>query len=679
MKSVIAIVLLLSTSTTQAITPRQTDLINRAGNTSVEIERYQHLVALSELSDLDPQLRSDLDLLLPAVDLWANERKHWNSKVSRRAAENGFLCGYIRGEWPPVVSEASPLYPIWAMYRGRALIQRPIQSGGIQNNPERRAKYFGEGRRLLGVAKKAYPENRLVRMYLDETFPWPSLNPPDPDAPEWANLQRETLEKLTHIITWWIETRQAPDGQLGGGWGDDVEIWRTWTPVLIGFEDPAIIQGQTNVAEGLYALDRMKGGYTSYMSDVEHTGEDYGDTCTSMMHLRPDDPIWQERALRIFALFRDLWTGRNERGHLQFKSTYFTSEKVDPSSKRACDTVYHPRAVQPALLYWQRTGDPEMTALFSSWMKTWVTAAASTDRGKPSGIIPSAIHWPDGAVGGEGENWWDPRNHGESTLYLWPSAMSMMTNTLLLTSHMTNDPSFLEPIRSMARARAKYLANPVENPEPGTEAWCASRMRISGTLAKYRLLTGDTAFDELLLKDANGYVRYRMTGDRKHLIDGLDRSAAAFRINRASYMEEVRWTDRQMAFNSHYANRYADPKLPTPSLSTLYGSVTGDFGGALYFPMNTVRWKTTSRDIAVLVTGSGNQAFGAELYHFGHDTRKMGAEFYLLDQGDYEFVLTNTVEESTSKKDISVTGPRTQISFNILPKNLYTIQLRKKG
>ena len=85
--------------------------------------------------------------------------------------------------------------------------------------------------------------------------------------------------------------------------------------------------------------------------------------------------------------------------------------------------------------------------------------------------------------------------------------MSLMTNTLLLTSHMTGDLSYLEPVRTMAAARERFLANPVEDPEPGTEAWCASRMSVASTLAKYRLLTGDAAFDNLLLKDANGYVR----------------------------------------------------------------------------------------------------------------------------------------------------------------------------
>ena len=85
-----------------------------------------------------------------------------------------------------------------------------------------------------------------------------------------------------------------------------------------------------------------------------------------------------------------LWTARNERGQLQFKSTYFSVDRVDAGAQRACDTVYHPRAVQPALLYWQRTGDERLGKLFAAWMDTWVDAAARAERGKPAGILPSA-------------------------------------------------------------------------------------------------------------------------------------------------------------------------------------------------------------------------------------------------------------------------------------------------
>lgn len=37
-------------------------------------------------------------------------------------------------------------------------------------------------------------------MYLGEPIPWPAAFPADPQAPEWANLQREGLEELADLI-----------------------------------------------------------------------------------------------------------------------------------------------------------------------------------------------------------------------------------------------------------------------------------------------------------------------------------------------------------------------------------------------------------------------------------------------------------------------------------------------
>jgi len=404
------------------------------------------------------------------------------------------------------------------MYRARFLIAMPIQDGGLLKDPNLRSQYYGEGRRLLRIAYEAFPANQVIGMYLDDPISWPSRHTPDPQAPEWANLQREGLEKLTEVIHWWIDERQMPDGQFGGGWGDDVEMWRWWTPVLIGFEDPKVQAAQAQISNGLYDLPRLVGGYTSNMYDVEHTGEETADTCTPMMHIDPESPVWKQRALRLAELMQTLWTGRNARGLLQFKSTYFTSERVDASAQRACDTVYHPCAVQPALLLWQRTGDETLGRLFTAWMDTWVDAAARTQRGKPAGILPSAIHWPDGRVGGVGENWWSPENHNEPQLYAWPSAMSMMTSTLLLAYRMTGNDTHLAPMEAMAEIRWQYLRGHLAGgDEPGSAAWCAKRMRgaVSNALGKYRLLTGDRRYDVLLRTDASGYVKFRLTGSGK--------------------------------------------------------------------------------------------------------------------------------------------------------------------
>ncbi|MGE0377490.1 MAG: hypothetical protein AB7I48_29190 [Planctomycetaceae bacterium] len=651
------------------------DVIRRAGNAEDERERYRLLSELFERPDISPMLKADLERLLPIIDQWANG-KDQPVPASDRAAENGYLCGFFHrqtepgGDFPPRVAEDSPLYPIWCFYRGRMLAWKPVQTGHLLRSDETRLPYHDEAHRLLVTAGEAFPENRILAMYNGRAIPWEIEFAPDPQAPQWANAQREAVEKLADLIHWWIDERQLEDGQFGGGWGDDVEMWRFWTPLLIGFDDPQIAAAQERISNGLFALPRMQSGYTSLMDDVEHTAEDSADSILPMMHLRPDDPQWQARALRIADLMRDQWTGRNERGLLQFQSTFFNVNEVDLTPQRACDTVYHPRVMQPAMLYWQRTGDAGIGRLMSDWMTTWVDAAARYERGKPAGIIPTAIHWPDGRVGGLGDDWWHPENYG-TDLYTWPSAMSLMTSSLLLTYHMTGDAKFLKPIHSMAQLRAEYLAHPPEQPPaPGTKVWCASQMGrfLSDTLAKYRQLTGDTQYDHLLQADASGYVRYQLTGDLDDVVADFENDAAAFRSNKPGYTSEMRYTDRVLTYNDRWFNYWTDKPLPSPRLQSVYSALTGDPGSPLLFPMNAVRWHTPPREFAALVTDSGPARLAARVYHLGPEPRSLVAELFLLKPGAYVWTLQQVgATDPPDEHRLTVSGPRAEIPLTIPP------------
>jgi hypothetical protein len=348
--------------------------------------------------------------------------------------------------------------------------------------------------------------------------------------------------------------------------------------------------------------------------------------------------------------------GRNERGFLQFKSTYFTSEKVDLAPAHACDTVYHPRALQPALLYWQRTRDPRIGKLVTEWMRTWVDAAAREERGKPAGILPTAIHWPDGRVGGVGEKWWLPENY-ESPLYDFPSAMTLMLNTLVLTAHMTGDKSFLAPLRSMAEARRDWLQAGRPDASAGSRLWCGAQLNeLGGAIAKYRFVTGDDSFDAFLRTEREvPYVQYRLAAGAEGLeplATALGAVASVVRVNFPGYTQEVRFTDRVMRFPVLYQPGWMlEQGVSSPiieggvmamgmnRLMLLYQTATGDPGDPLYFPLNAVRWRTPPRDVAALVTDAAPDRFAAKLYHFGATERAFDAELLLLVPGDYEVEL----------------------------------------
>ena len=689
-----AVVVSFVVGLTVALCPAQTQarddsirvFIQQAGNADSDEQRLDYLKKLQKQRGLNESLKEDLARLITQIDRWVHEERlsYFGREVGQKK------------DFDFQIPESSPLYPLTWLYRGRMVIWYTMESGGVWSIAERRREFFDIARGFFEKAARAFPENKVVRMYLGHpTGPYKHQEVVSA-APQWAVYQREGLERLADIIEWWIDNRMQENGEYGGGWGDDCEMWRWWVPVLIGFDSPKITRAQARFSEALMAQPHMKLGYTTRMTDVEHTAEDSADVITPMMHLDPDNDLWRKRALRLAELMEVLWTGRNERGFLQFKSTYFTANKVDTNPKRACDTVYHPRAVQPTLLYWQRTGDPKLTKLFSAWMDTWVDAAARAERGKPAGILPTAIHWPDGRVGGLGTDWWDPRNHGEYTLYLYPSAMSLMTHTLLLTHHITGKAEYLQPIRSMANARLKYLSRPpkkqdirlssVEAPAPGTEAWCASRLGdISSAIAKYRFLTGSNEFDELIAQERTPYMRFRLQGDLASLVSALRNNAEALRVNFEGYTSEVRYTDRVLRFPALFAGDgilgRPVPSIRTPNPSLLYSTVTGDPGSAAYFPLNAVRWLTPPRNIAALVTESGPSQFAAELFHFGRAKRSMSAEFYLIDPGKY--TLTIATRENGEQKllvteEFVVQGRKTRVFFELPPRKTCVLHVCRR-
>jgi hypothetical protein len=268
-------------------------------------------------------------------------------------------------------------------------------------------------------------------------------------------------------------------------------------------------------------------------------------------------------------------------------------------------------------------------------------------------------------------------------IFEWPSAAGSMCNVLLAVYHMSGDEKYLGPLFSMAEIRRRYLENPVSSPEPGSEAWCGMEMDfIYAALSKYRFLTGSDEYDDLLDTDAGHYVRYRLTGDRVGVEDYLDIQAVNFRRNFPGFTQEVRFTDRLLAYGRLFRKKwlFADgiSGYWEPDHKVLYSTLTGDPGSINNFPMNSVRWLTPPRDFAAFVTDSKTNRFAAELYHFGTGTRQMSAEFYLLEPGEYSVNLTKKVSgEKVSGIPVKIAGPRQVVPLSVPPRTLCTLTVEK--
>ncbi len=87
---------------------------------------------------------------------------------------------------------------------------RPDQNGVDR---DRSSERFDKAVEQFKIAAAAFPENRVVKMYLGEPLSAERRYANDCGAPEWAALQREGLERLADVVEWWIDHRLQPNGE----------------------------------------------------------------------------------------------------------------------------------------------------------------------------------------------------------------------------------------------------------------------------------------------------------------------------------------------------------------------------------------------------------------------------------------------------------------------------------
>lgn len=308
-------------------------------------------------------------------------------------------------EYDLKISGDSPLRPIAELYRGRMLAWYLIESGNLRSNRQLALRYKQEALRSFRIAEQTFPQNRIPGVYQGRPIPWPKTYPSTANAPAWALLQREHLDRLREIIDWWIDHRQQADGSFGGGWGDDCEMRRWWTPLLLCFDDPKIKAAWVRFSTASLSRPEMQDGFLAQVRDVEHSAEDSTDNLIPLLLLQDNDPRWQAQARNLTDLMQRVWTGRNDRGELQFRSFHFGATEISPATEHAYDVIGNVLALSPALLVWQQTRDPKLGVSLTAWLDTWVAATARAENGKPAGILPAAIRWPDGQAAGADNLW----------------------------------------------------------------------------------------------------------------------------------------------------------------------------------------------------------------------------------------------------------------------------------
>ena len=359
-----------------------------------------------------------------------------------------------------------PLYPKGKVYAARAL---------CMIDPHRWAFASHVGKQMFEDLASRGVRSRYIDWYLyeqwsDEREDWhfADYSHRREDAPAWAAEVFNAYNRELDLAEWWMNNRQQGDGSLGGGWGDDVEILRSFAAFAGASSDasPLVMEGIRALADGAWSSGSVdtEGGYFAEVGDTEHSGEWTADTLSAMVQTDYGNPVYIERALKTAKLMRDLWMDVNPQGWFLMRSNFLGASGVG-SGSRANDSRINYRPAAPALSVLRYNSLPEIERLFVRWADAWLAASLSTGRGKPRGVIPQEIGFANGEIGGVDSPSWFRASHQPGTVnYDWGGAGSYhdsIVDLLVVAFQSTSDREYLEPMKLEAEFVKRHLPDTV--------------------------------------------------------------------------------------------------------------------------------------------------------------------------------------------------------------------------
>lgn len=571
-----------------------------------------------------------------------------------------------------IADESHPLYYRAAYLLGKIHYWLYLEQGEKWNRLE--AEKFFE------IVASKFPKNEIVRMYLGDKIP--HAGPCDlaaEDAPQWAVKQREALCRMIELIHWWVDNRQVENGEMGGKFGDDVEMLRWWMPAILGADDAKSKLGFKRLAEGVWNSGVLKRAYSSIVEDVEHSAEPFTDTHSALFMMEYGNPKYVERALISMQNFRDVWTGINDYGHRHFKSSYLSADSVVQVPPLAVDVAMNARATLPGLWLAWYNQNPTLIQLFSEWGKAWVADARRTDKGKPAGILPAAVSFAKDEIGGYSQNWYHP-NLGWD-YYEWQQLGTIieMHNQLLGMHLFTGDAEFLYPVQQTFLLVEKELQmSSGASPKPGSDRWAAQVLlgkfgneisdshAFSDLLGKTKVVIGDDRYDEFLKENGNEYVRYLLSGEKSFLTAGCEKVIESLKYNFPLKTTEVKFTDRVYVRNSDH----------------LFSMMTGGVGRGGDFPSAAVTYQNTGSEVASLVSTADRRSLTVHLYNFGGE-KILGLRLWRLEEGRYRLqtgIDTNDddlIDRDKSEREFAVTERGQPMEVILASGQLTIVELRQ--
>jgi len=435
----------------------------------------------------------------------------------------------------------------------------------------------------------------------------------DHRAPEWANWIRLAHERSRNVVEWWIDNRQAENGELGGYYGDDTDFIQHWVDFALLADDDHKIRDSYRLLADYVWNTHMANGLTVKARDHLHTYEEGPNLQGKLGILYYGDPQYVERQMLCSSRYEPWLVAKNPQGQTLFRSWSFGDKIVRTQGAFGYD-ILSCLIFEPGFYLWWYNGHPGNEGLFKAWMDTWLSAA---DLREPGPLWTKPLKWetgrPDPPL---------PSLRGRETFYLCYALGQRF-----------KAPRYFEPFKPgrWALSPAAYVRfRKVLREFADAEAIASRDQEIRRTLGEAADAAHSTNAAQLralgepvpekALSPSVAVLDYHLKKDKRLIPSILKPFCERFSRWRPAYT----WLELS-------PDRIG---LATGHLSEL--CLGGQAGGRGYlYPMVAVTWEGAGTDVARLVIDDWSDRLRVALYSFAPGTKQVTMRVWRLRHGDY--------------------------------------------
>lgn len=498
---------------------------------------------------------------------------------------------------------------------GYLVEERPVSK---RQNSYRRV--FAEISDLLRVD----PGNELGRYYWQDISYYTQPNPPfvQPEPPQgvplWAFRQLEDLRQVHRFVAWWIDRRQAPYGDFGGGLSDDTDLLQQWPGLaLMGVAPDKINASLRALSDAVYKNGMIVDGLPAITTDELHVYEEGLNSDGERLYLNWGEPRAMERLMATARALRKIVTV-NPAGHLHFTSDWYGAHKVYRDAPWEWQRPYSTTVLQAPILLGVFNGNPAAREMVTGVMDGWL--AHGRQKADGSWVYPNDINWrTDAERVGEGDGVSNPLQAA------WAAY------------RFTGDSKYLRPL--LGRVAAGGPAALSETTENAIE--------VLGHRRDWAPTVQDAA-----TRVPNGFTRWAawdVTGDRRYLED--------------LHADSIKWNAQHMYM--HTEGHWWSDRVELPS-EILQRERLG--GVALkrfwIYPGNTVSWRfadpAAAEQVAILMPGATPTHFRVIAYNTTDRAQQAMMTTWNVTAGEWQMV-SGTTRGDTDQADGENTRQRVSL------------------